>query len=141
MGQFDNFFSSIFTDIKDILESNYSSDFEDIVIGPYQINELDYPCIHIIPERSAYQGRSEYQTSVDIFFYFERDAKDYSFLDNQNTVESTLSDLIIELDSNPNLTEFKISELEYFAGQAGQVLLNIIRVNIQCSGLIEYADF
>ena len=141
MGQFDGFFKSVFTDIKDILESNYSDDFEDIVIGPYQINDLDYPCVHIIPDRSSYQGRSEYTTEVDIFFYFERSNKDYSFMDNQTTVESTLEDIIKELDSNSNVTEFKINELEYFAGDVGQVLLNIIRVNISCSGLIEYADF
>jgi len=141
MGQFDGFFKSIFTDIESVYKDNYSDEFEDIVIGPYQINELDFPSVHIIPDRSTYESRSEYDTRVVINYYFERSPKDYSFLDNQTTVESTLEDLIIELDTNSNLTEFKITEIEYFAGEVGQVLLNIIKVTISCSGLIEYADF
>ena len=43
-----------------------------IEIGPINYDKLEFPTIHIIPDRTDYQGSGEYEDRVSIFFYFEK---------------------------------------------------------------------
>lgn len=131
---------SIITDITATLQDNHGSTFEDIVLGPYQINELDFPCAHVIPDTTLYQGRSEYQTNIDVNFYFERDSKDYSFLSNLDDVDATKNDIMTKLDANTNISTYKITDEEYFVGEVGQKLLNVITFSVQSSWLVDFAN-
>ena len=140
MAVYDQTPRSIITDITTTLQDNHGTTFEDIVVGPFQINELDFPCAHVIPDTSLYQGRSEYQTNIDVNFYFERDSKDYSFLSNLDAVDATKNDIMIKLDVNPKVANPLISNEEYFVGEVGQKLLNVITFTVQASWLVDFAD-
>ncbi len=141
MAIYKGYAKSMIEDIKSAIEDNHSDSFEDIVIGAFQVNELDYPCAHIIPDRSDYEGRSGYRTSVDINFYFERDPKDYSFLTNLGTVDDVKDDIMSKLDSNSNFSEYKLTTEEFLAGEVGQKMLNVYTLTFECTWLIEFADF
>ena len=132
---------SMVEDIKSVIEDNHSDSFKDIVIGAFQINELDYPCAHIIPDNSTYEGRSGYRTTVDINFYFERDPDDYSYLTNMDAVDDTKDDIMIKLDSNTNFSEYKLTSEEFKVGEAGQKMLNVYTLTFETTWLIEFADF
>lgn len=127
-------------DIKTAIEDNHSDSFEDIVIGGFNINELDYPCVHIIPDRSTYEGGSGYRTSVDINFYFERDPKGYSFLTNLGTVDDVKDNIMSKLDSNNKFSEYKLTTEEFLAGEVGQKMLNVYTLTFKTTWLIEFAD-
>ncbi len=141
MAIYKGYAKSMIEDIKSAIEDNHSDSFEDIVIGAFQVNELDYPCAHIIPDRSDYEGRSGYRTSVDINFYFERDPKSYSFLTNLGTVDDVKDDIMSKLDSNSNFSEYKLTTEEFLAGEVGQKMLNVYTLTFECTWLIEFADF
>lgn len=128
-------------DIKTAIEDNHSDSFEDIVIGGFNINELDYPCAHIIPDNSNYEGRSGYRTTIDINFYFERDPKGYSYLSNWDTVDNTKDDIIYELDSDSKFSEYKLTNEDFKIGEVGQKMLNVYTHTYEATWLIEFADF
>ncbi len=128
------FFQTPIQEINDSLEywieSTEVGFLKDVVIGPVQINELDYPCAHVIPDRSDYVGDSEHEISVTINYYFERDKRSYSFIDNLDNVERTLDKLFFDIDSNTSVFNYELDGIDFYMGELGQIMLNIISVDI-----------
>jgi len=140
MSTFDGFFVDVIEDTENAL-SDYTANntFTSVVVGAVQIDKLDYPCVHIIPDTCTYQTRQEYEFIITVNYYFKRDIRDYSFVKNLKTVEPSIDDIIKEYGDNDEVTEFKVNNVEYMTGEIGQIMLDIYRITFQVSKLFDYA--
>ena len=108
-----------------------------IEIGAVNYDRLDYPTIHIIPDRTDYQGSGEYASYVPIFFYFTKGKNENKYVEHLEDVEKTIDTILGELQENDDLFEYKLNGLENFAGEQNNTLLEIIKIEIKVSRIVD----
>lgn len=138
MSTFTSFWSSIIQSMKSGCEE--SSDTFNIVVGGVDTKRIRFPCIHILPESSDYQSRQVYEDRVTVNFYFERSTRGkQNLISNLKDVESSIDGILDKLDKNSLVGEFKISNLEFLAGDMGK-LIDVISVTFFVTKIVDYAS-
>jgi len=127
--EFQGFFSGIIKDIKIAVEDYVGSDstFEETAVGQVEIDYLDYPCIHIIPDESNYEEKGTYVNRIRVNYYFERGQDADKYITYMEEVEKTMDDIILKLEDSDNI-EYKVNNVIHLAGDTQNNLLEIVQV-------------
>lgn len=136
MSTFTNFWSSVIQSVKEGCE--LSGDTFNIVVGGVDTKRIRFPCVHILPETSDYQGRQVYEDRITVNFYFERSTRGKQrLISNLEDVESTIDSILDELEKNSLVGEFKVEGLEFMAGDLGK-LIDVVSVTFFVTKILDY---
>jgi len=138
---FTGFFSGIISDIKDAVETYVGSDstFEETAIGQVQIDYLNYPCIHIIPDESNYEATNTYTNRIRVNYYFEKGQDANKYITYMEEVEKTMDDIILKLEGSDNI-EYRVENVVHLAGGTENNLLEIVQVEFNVTKGKDLAD-
>ena len=137
---FEGFWTSPIKDILNSLEDNHVPPFESVVLGEVNPKNLDYPCIHVIPDVSNYVGNQEYEDTIKINYYFTKGHDDpREYLDSLESMEESIDDILLELYKNELIGNHKVDRIEHYRGEMANTRLEIISVDIKASKLFNYS--
>jgi len=127
MSKWDGFFSSV---LEDIVEVGDDSDlFESTELGVVKdFGRLDFPAVHVIPDRSDYTGNGEYEIPIIVNLYFEKVRGREDYIDFMRTMESFIDEVQTKLEKNGNVVEWKPVNINHYPGEFENTLLAVIEV-------------
>lgn len=136
MSEYSGFMTDVVTNFEDAFND---SDFN-TVVGEVNMEKLDYPAVHIIPDRVEQVEGCKYNIYVDVFYFFESLRNVGRWYDHMEDVEDTFNSISEELKSNSGVGEYKPVSIENFAGSQGGSIILGIEVNWRVTKLIDFEN-
>ena len=111
------FSSDIEESIVDDLDTNYT-DFK-VVSGTVQIDNFDYPSIHVIQGESNHKKDTQYDVRIPIEIYLERDADSgqKDVLEKEKTIENIIDDILASISSYNDVVHYRVERIDPLIGE------------------------
>lgn len=115
--------------------------FESIHTGPVTFDRVDYPLAEVLPDATERADATNWTHSIMVNLYFERDRELDYIEDVLHPVADVLDNVLAELDTLAEVTNYYPESIQDFAGELDNTSLLLVMIRVRCMTAIDPGEF